>query len=310
MSRRHVQSSAGTQGARVLALALLGNALFSGASGALALAAAPAVAESLGTVPPVLVRLVGGGLLAFAVVAAWQSRSPRPAWVRAIVIADLAWVGGSIGAVAVGGAWLSPDGARLVLLLAAVVAAFVALQTVGLRRARVPAAPVPAPDVVVLWVSAPPADVWRVVGERWGDVHRLLPRVARSRIVDDDAPGVGATRACTLTTPVMGMAEVRERLVVWEPPFGFEYEMLDPPFPFARLRNTWRIAPDGEGSRLTLSPELHLRGGRWAQALRGPVLRALLRELDRDVAQLQAAIEREALASAPAPAAPESHRLT
>lgn len=302
MALRQQSSSRSADRGRLLARALRANAFFSGASGALALLAAPAVAEALGAVPQALVRLLGSGLVAFALAVAALARAPRPAWVRAVVAADLAWVAGSLVAVAFGGAWLSPEGARLVLALAAVVAALAALQTVGLQRAFSAAAPSAARRAVVLQVAAPPAAVWRVVGERWGDVHELLPRLSASRLLDEGPPCVGATRVCTLTAPVMGMREVRERLVAWRPPVGFAYEVLDPPFPLARLRNAWRIEAEGDGTRLTLAPEVELRGGAATRWMRGALLGSLMRELDKDVAQMRAAIERAALAD-------EAHRV-
>jgi hypothetical protein len=47
---------------------------------------------------------------------------------------------------------------------------------------------------VVLHVRAPPAQVWRVLGERWGDVHRVLPSLSASRLVTSGPPDVGAVR--------------------------------------------------------------------------------------------------------------------
>lgn len=284
--------------ARLLSTALAANAAFSGATGLAAALAAPAVAGALGTVPAWVVGGLGAGLVLFAALVAVEARRRRPAMVKAIVAADIGWVLGSVLIVAVGGRWLSGGGNRLVLGLALVVALLAAMQTAGLRSASAGSR---GTLDVELRVDAHPAAVWRVVGDRWGDVHELLPRLESSRLIDASRPGVGVSRECRLAEPVMGMRQVRERLVAWEPPRSFTYELLRPPFPIARLRNEWRVEADGAGTRLTLSPAIELRGGAASRWLRGAVLASLLRELEKDMEEMRVRVERAAAAEPDAP---------
>lgn len=282
---------------RLLRRSLFANAVFSGANGLVAVFAGARVAAWLGDVPPWVVRGLGAGLVAFSLLVAWQARAPRRDGVDAIVAADAAWVAASVALVLAGAPGLSPQGVRIVLALALAVAVLAALQLAGLAARR------PA-RVVALDVQASPADVWRVVGERWADVHALVPRIRASRLVEGSAPGLGATRECSLREPVAGIHRIHERLVAWDPPRGFAYEVVRPPFPFARLRNEWRIEPRGDGARLTLAPGLVLRGGSATRWLAPLVLRWLMRDLARDVDALRENLDR--LAREDAPRAPQS----
>lgn len=149
---------------------------------------------------------------------------------------------------------------------------------------------------VVLKVNAPVTDVWRVIGERWGDVHRIIPSLSASRLLTDGPLGSGSRRSCTLAKPVMGMETVEERVESWDAGRAFTYVFDAPPWPMASVSNRWSLEPDGDGTRLTLTPSLVMRGGAWTQWLAPLMLRLMSRSLQADIPLIGEAIERECAA--------------
>jgi hypothetical protein len=115
--------------------ALLLDAAVTGANGAAYLLAAGPLGDLLG-LSPTLLRLLGAGLLAFAL-AVWliatRAAVPRGA-VMAIVALNAAWGAGSL-VLAIGG-WASPTtiGTLWIVAQALVVGAFAELQATALRR--------------------------------------------------------------------------------------------------------------------------------------------------------------------------------
>lgn len=142
-------------------------------------------------------------------------------------------------------------------------------------------------------VAAPPEAVWSVVGEAWGEVHRVLPSLSGSRLLTDGPVGVGSRRRCTLATPVRGIEAVEEELVAWKVGRSFTYVFGDPPWPLRSVRNQWRLEPEGDGTRLTLSPSLRVRG-RGTQWLAPLMLWFLSRPLEKDLPEMRRRIEESA----------------
>jgi hypothetical protein len=118
----------------LLRTALRLDAVVTGANGAGYLLGATLLDGPLG-LSPGLLRGVGAFLLVYAA-AVWVVASRRPisgAAVEAVIGANVVWAAGSI-AVAVGVDSLTGLGAGWLVLQAAVVAGFAAVQIVGLRR--------------------------------------------------------------------------------------------------------------------------------------------------------------------------------
>lgn len=153
---------------------------------------------------------------------------------------------------------------------------------------------------VVLHVTAPPPAVWRVIGEGWGDVHRIIPSLSASRLLTPGAVRPGSRRACTLAKPYLGMREVEEEVLAWDEGRSFTYVYDAPPWPMASISNTWALEAEGDGTRLTLTPALRLRGGRWTQWLAPPMMAAMVASLKGDLPAMVAAIERECAKAATA----------
>lgn len=123
----------------LLRLALRLDAAVTGVNGAAYLVAAGPLSDLLG-LPAARLRAAGAFLLAFAAAVAWVATRPDIPRRAAIVVAaaNAAWVAESAAA-AIGG-WGTPAtvGVVWIVLQALVVAAFLALQVAGLRRAQQP----------------------------------------------------------------------------------------------------------------------------------------------------------------------------
>ncbi|MGY1697096.1 hypothetical protein ACI780_19520 [Geodermatophilus sp. SYSU D00814] len=118
----------------LLRTALRLDAVVTGANGAAYLVAAPLLTDLLG-VPPGVLRGLGAFLLAFAAGVALvgaRRRVPTGA-VEVVVGANALWVAGSVAAVVTDRFDLTAAGTTWVLLQAAVVAGFAALQLTALR---------------------------------------------------------------------------------------------------------------------------------------------------------------------------------
>jgi hypothetical protein len=144
-----------------------------------------------------------------------------------------------------------------------------------------------------LVVRAPPAQVWRVVGDGFGDFHAWSGGAVLASQLDAERPAVGVARTSRLRTPMLRQDVVVERITDWRPPHGYAYELVEPPPGFRRAGNRWSLAPHHDGTLLTIEPQA-VTGSPWALlllAISGLAARPLAR-------RMVAAIER--LASDPA----------
>ena len=111
---------------------LLVNGIATAMTGVLALVGAPWLPAVLGPTSPLLLAVIGIGLLGFAAVLLVQARRPRierrVAW--AIAVMDIAWVLGSFAVVEVG--VLTTLGNLIVAAVAAVVLVFAILEVRGI----------------------------------------------------------------------------------------------------------------------------------------------------------------------------------
>ena len=119
---------------RLLRLALRFNAGFSCLCALLCLAAAGPIAAAMGLPQSIWLQALGVQLLAFAGFLVWLAARPRiaPAIAWGVVVADIAWVVGTLPLVAAD--LLTSTGIWIALGVADVVAFFAVLQVVGLKR--------------------------------------------------------------------------------------------------------------------------------------------------------------------------------
>jgi hypothetical protein len=122
---------------------LVADALTSGSTGLLMVAGAPLLGGAF-ELPSGLIRYVGLVLLPFAAGVWYLSgrREVNVSAVRAVIAANIAWVGASALVLLTG--WIDPNalGTAFVILQALVVAGLAELQYAGLRRSGNPAAAV------------------------------------------------------------------------------------------------------------------------------------------------------------------------
>jgi hypothetical protein len=129
-----------------LRFVLTANATTSGLAGLTALVAGERVDKWLGTAHTGWVRLIGAGLVAFALAVIALSRSNEQdlrRWVPAVSVADGSWVAASVATIIAG--WYSSSGAAIIGIIAAIVGTFAITQ---MRLLRTPSAPVtPSPGL-------------------------------------------------------------------------------------------------------------------------------------------------------------------
>lgn len=119
----------------LLSTALKLDAVVTGANGAAYLVAASALDGLLG-VDAALLRVLGAGLLVFALFVWRVAKRPTPAAATAVVAANALWVVDSLALVAFDWGTPSTTGAVWAVLQATTVAGFAALQAYALRRRR------------------------------------------------------------------------------------------------------------------------------------------------------------------------------
>lgn len=120
----------------LLRYSLRGNAVFSGLSGAGFVLAAGYLASLTGLQPPLIFTITGIGLIGYAGLVWRLSASPliAPAQAWAIILADVAWVAGSLALLLWEIVPLTVTGKWLIAILADVVGIFAVLQYIGLQR--------------------------------------------------------------------------------------------------------------------------------------------------------------------------------
>jgi hypothetical protein len=122
----------------LLKTTLLANAGFSTICAAICLSIATPLARFIGLEEPLILTVLGIGLLTFAVDLAWTATRPRinRSFTTIIIAADIGWVLGSAVLLIFFSDILSVNGQLLIELIALMVAGFATVQIVALRRER------------------------------------------------------------------------------------------------------------------------------------------------------------------------------
>lgn len=298
----HIERS--SRDARPLRAALICNAGFSGLSGLLLVALPEAVAALLGPELPWLMRLLGIGLLLFAADLLHQASRPRLASWRALYasLADLLWVIGSIGLVALFPQHFNDSGIALVLAVAAAVLAMGSWQLQGIHRLHCAKDAGRFRHCLACRVDAPAEAMWRVL-RPLGDIARYMPDLAHSEVSGE--PGLGAVRACEDRSG----KRWRETCIDWQEGHAFtlrfEAEATDFPFPASEMVGGWEVLPESEGSTVVVWWELKPRPA-WAAVLLMPLLAM---KADRDFPKVVSAMADAALGRSEAVPARRRGRL-
>jgi len=246
------------------------NALLSTATGLGAAVGGGPVAELLGVDQVWVVRVLGGGLVAFAglvfVVSGMRTSLLRPASLI-VSIGDLGWVVATLATIAVG--WLSGSGVGVMGATGVVV---LGLGLAQLRaRAEVARAiaesggdfdEFPPIEVVTFdrLASVTSEQLWPVMIDHELYAKLALNLKAAKGLTPD---GLGFQRSCV---DAAGRSW-SETCTLWEPGrrFDVDVDTSDYPYPLARMQGSWRVEPNGgEGSTVAmtfaLQPAPGLRG--------------------------------------------------
>ena len=134
-------------------------------------------------------------------------------------------------------------------------------------------------------VRAPPADVWRVLGD-FGTEHRWASQLRLCRRSTAHV-AVGTVRSCILARPLMGRSEVEEELVEYEPGRMLAYRLRGTAGPFRTAEGRWTIRPGGAGTLVEVGGRFQPRnifvGALFGRLARRTAERAAARAL-RDLA--------------------------
>jgi len=245
--------------ASLLRGALIANALFSAATGLLLVGFAEPVATAVGEVAPLVLRVIGAGLVPFAAFLVWTAR--RPDFVLGASIADLGWVAGSAGLLVFLPSLFSSAGAVAVAGVAGVVLVFGLLQIAGLRAGslnRDGRTEARSAFSIRRRVAAPPDVVWAIVRDL-ETIGRYHPDLRGVEVTGDR---VGARRTCENRSGQRWTEEV----VHWDEEaraltLRFDTDPPDFPYPIEEMVGGWRVEDRGRESEVVVWFEYTVPGG-------------------------------------------------
>lgn len=233
-----------------LRAALLGNAVFSLASGLVLSLAGSWANQLLGTNSPIILPLLGIGLMIFAVDLILQASRPRLRTWRALLTTGLdgLWVAGSLILLIFFPDSFSASGLTLIALVAGVVLLFGALQFRGILIAHSGRSLGMYRHCVPVAVEASADEMWKKIGDL-GAISRYFPHLKSSVLRGQAEPGVGAIRICENASG----KQWAEECVSYREGKEFQVRFLTrdpelPPFPLpvSEMTGGWEILSNNE----------------------------------------------------------------
>ncbi|NOX30359.1 MAG: SRPBCC family protein [Actinobacteria bacterium] len=216
-------------------------------TGTIGLAAGGPVANMLGVDQVWLIRLLGGGLAAFALVVfivAGSRTKTLQTWSAKISIADLGWVAGTVAVIGLG--WLSTTG---VVVMAAVGLLVLALSIAQIRSRNCLVAATAETDAGL--DESPPVEIHTLIREIDGTPEQLWPAISDHALYAELAlnlkaaqnvtpNGPGFERTCTDS---LGRTW-SETCTLWDPGHRFDIDINidDYPYPLQMVQGSWRVA--------------------------------------------------------------------
>ena len=209
---------------------------------------------------PLILRATGIGLLAFAAAVGFTASRPiiPTPLVKAVVIADIAWVVLTAAILILGPLLFTALGQTILIEIAVVVAALAVGQSIGLALLYQGAS-----EQTAEWrgrelrvrmsrsVKAPREIIWDVMTDHEAYAH-YADNLAGVEILEGD--GLGMVRRCLAADG----GKWTETADIWEPGnrYGFEIDTgaADYPYPLDSLKAIWAVEPD-EGGSSTVSIE-------------------------------------------------------
>jgi ligand-binding SRPBCC domain-containing protein len=142
-------------------------------------------------------------------------------------------------------------------------------------------------------IAAPPDLVWQALAD-FGDVAAWAPYMRISHLVGDQERGVGTRRAMQHE---LGF-RFEERVTAWTEGEGFAFDVLRAPWPMDAVRESWRIAAHGSGTRVTTRVEYGMKVGAAGALLDWSLVRFIVsREMRSGLRGLKEYLERRAAAT-------------
>lgn len=240
-------------------------------TGIAGLAAGGPVADLLGVEQVWLIRLLGGGLLAFALgvfIVAGSRTKTLQTWSAEISFADLGWVAGT--AVVIGLGWLSTSGAIVMAVVAAMVAAL-SIAQIRSRRGLASASTAtsanlnefPPIEIHTLnrEIDGTPAQLWPVITD-----HALYAELALNlKAAENVTPnGPEFERTCTDT---LGRTW-SETCTLWDPGrrFDIDIDISEYPYPLQMVQGSWSVTEaTGDTSNVAMVFAFQPNRGIWGR---------------------------------------------
>jgi hypothetical protein len=277
---------------RPLRVALFVNAVFSVTCALLLLTLPEFMGDLLDIQAPLILRLVGVGLLIFSVDLIHQTTQLRLATWRALYasMGDFLWVIVSVLGLLLFPRLVSVTGVVIVTVVALVVFAFGIWQIWGIDRAYRAENPAVRRHCLVVRTRAPAVDMWNII-KRMGDIQNYMPSLVRSEILDGKVPGVGAVRHCTDKAG----RSWSEECIRFEPGYSFTMRFIseapDFPFPASMMFGGWEVIPMGGESDVVVWWEIAPK-----PRFLAPILLPILAfSADRDFVQIVRQMTNDAL---------------
>ena len=241
------------------------------------LAAAEPIANMIfatsATWQPIALRVLGVGLLAFALVLFLMTsdRFVGRKAVMLITLLDIGWVAGSLAMLVFGRSLLTDPGVALVAVVAGLVLVFAIGQSVGAGAIAAPKsrASVRTSDgrlhaTVRRTVNAPADAVWTVMSDHPGYAD-VASNISKVEVLSGD--GIGMQRRCYGPKG----ESWRETCDLFEEgkAFGFKIhtDADDYPYPISDLQGRWAVMPKGAGSEFSIDISAKPKGGFFKRAL-------------------------------------------
>ena len=107
-----------------------------------------------------------------------------------------------------------------------------------------------------IYIEASPETVWAVLADI-GSIYRWNPGVESSQLTTEQGTGLGACRHCKLG----GKNFLDEEVVLWEEGERLTMRIIGTNLPFKTADIRFALHPEGEDTRVTVSPEYTLKYG-------------------------------------------------
>jgi len=228
-----------------LRAALTGNSLFSFTCGIIVLTQSDAVLDLLGWQIPLVLHILGIGLVIFATDLIWQATRPRLLTWRALLtcVQDASWVIASAVLLIFFSEKFSATGLALVATVAAIVLFFGVAQYLGILFAHRGHAPGTYRHCIPVEVDTRADILWNAVGDV-GNISRYYPFLKHSELGKNEMPGPGAVRKCTDQSG----RQWAEEITAYRRGRGYDLRFVtdDPnlpelPFPVSEMTGGWDL---------------------------------------------------------------------